>query len=160
MSASNQQKYSYREYNFINHSIITPILKPVMDLFGYKKVTHWFDWQEISPSKVNNNKPLFLEGETNNRKLNQTYSIQNALASLGSVKKSAIIKPHDYNGNWSLIYCIDGQCMVNKLKYNGEVKVLVDNTVNLYAYTEENNVVNLNLVRLIDRNQEMDILHI
>jgi hypothetical protein len=139
--------YTYRSYNFINHNVLTSLMKPVMGIFGYRKVTHWYDWEGISSDKVLNTEPLIIENDTNIRHFEARYALVNAWASLGGVQTTAIIKPKDYTGTWSLIYCQNNQCKANTLSYEGEVKILVDGQMELYALTERGEVRDVGLVK-------------
>jgi hypothetical protein len=152
--------YSYRTYQPFNNGIISPLLQPIMYVFGYQKVTHWYDWEDFDKKQLIDTKGLEFSTDTNTRDFNTTFSLTNALASLGSVQKAAIIEPDGYTGKWSIIYFIDGQCKVNTLEYTGKVKIILDGKGQLFALGDDNKIYNLKLTEIINRKEHLEILHI
>jgi hypothetical protein len=154
------RSYSFRVFQFFNNGIITPLLHPIMYIFGYQKVTHWYDWQEFDKSKIEGKKSLEFNSKTTKRNIKQTFSFTNALVSLGSVNTAVIIQPVTYSGNWSLIFVVGSTCKVNTLQYTGKVKIIHDGSVSLYALGEDNKIYSIGLIETIDRSEKLEILHI
>jgi hypothetical protein len=136
-------------------------LDPVMEVFGTGKITHWFDWQDIDCDIFDeNDNALTIESDEEQvRNFSGWGSGINVSASLGSVQQSAIILPVDYDGLWSLAFrdLESSRCQRGDALLEGSVKILVDGTQEIVGITEDGNMVSLELLEYINRNQRTDL---
>jgi hypothetical protein len=106
---------------------------------------------------------LSIQSETEQvRNLSLEGTLNNTLASLGSVQTSAVVKPSDGNfGNWWRLAFRDknsGLCQIGDLQVKGEVKILIDGNQEIFGVDESGKWFELDLVDYIPRNQRRDLL--
>ena len=161
------------DYTRVNQNFllsgVTVLIQPTMEVFANGKVTHFYDYKSlplneiptITAADIISSKPQFRDfGE------NAGSNLTNILASLGAVSEAAIIEPVNYTGNWSLGFCqiILNQakpvCQISKIKYSGQVKILVDGTSYIWGQTENGDWIELKVVNYINRWERRHILFV
>jgi len=159
--------FSSREFSYrINKPLelhASILLQPIMDIFAYSKVSHFYDYSEIEKDKIPQNiLPLSIRTDSNFRKPQQKFSWSNTRASLGGVTTAVIVEPADYSGKWSLVYCLkDGDfCEQSNIFSKGKVKLIADGDGELWGKDEGSNFIQLKLIKYTDRSNNMEILHI
>lgn len=162
LAAFNNREYSYRINKPLElHASI--LMQPVMDLFGYSKVSHFYDYSKIEKDKIPENiLPLNIRSETNIRKPEQKIGWSNTKASLGGVTTAVIVEPADYSSKWSLVYCLKDSdfCEQSNILSSGKVKLMADGDSQIWGRDDKGNFIQLRLVRYIDRASNPEILHI
>lgn len=155
-------QYSYRKPDF-NQSQATILMQPVMEVFGYQKVSHWYDWKDISQNDIPKNiQPVSILASDNYRKLDEKNSVRNAFASFGRVKEAAIIEPVNYSGKWSLIFCTQEKslCQESNILAKGRIKILVDGNGELWGKSQENEIIQLRIIGYTTRDRYKSVVHI
>ena len=161
-------KYSRNHQNFLLTST-TVLLQPAMEIFADGKVTHFYDYKELPASEIPNIQGAdVIPNSPQIRVFNNDYKslLINAAADIGLTRSAAIIEPVNSQGNWSLAFCqttkgtTELNCQVSKIKYSGQVKILVDVQSRIWGITENNNWIQLKIVEYIDRSERKDILFI
>ena len=154
--------FSYRKNKPLElHASI--LMQPVMDLFAYSKVSNWYDFSKIDSNKIPENiVGLNIQGDSNIRKLQEKLVWTNTNASLGGIKTAVIVEPSDFSGKWSLVFCIKNQdfCEESNILAKGKIKLISDGEQQIWGKTEKGDFIQLRLVKYIQRDQFMDILHI
>ena len=137
-----------------------------MEVFGNRKVTHFWHWQTFTPDSDYTRFGLKRDGE-NRRVLQSGFDLSglltNAKADLNGIKEVIVVKPVDYEGSWSLAYCTEGKelfCQKSTITFKGEVKILNDGTGYTWGLDGDRRPIKLQLLREIKVNQEMDLLFV
>ena len=155
-------EYTYRKQDFYQNQA-TILMQPIMDIFGYQKVSHWYDWQDLPRDQIPKNiQPLVILGGSDYRKLDQKSPVRNTLASLGKVVDSAIIEPVDYDGSWSLVFCTQDMefCQQSNILAKGRVKILADGNSQAWGKNEQGEIIQLRIVGYATRDRYKAVVHI
>ncbi len=146
---------------------IDTVLQPFMNVFGNKKVTHFWHYQETSATDLENSQEiaLFLDSvkeQKRNFKKSFTTFPRNALADLGWVRDAAIIEPVNYEEEWSFVFqdIYSDACQECVLTHKGAVKVLVDGSVRIWGRGQKGEIVPLHLLGMTVVELDRDILFI
>ncbi len=155
-------RYSYRKENF-SQTQATILIQPFMEVFGYQKVSHWYDWKDVSEAEIPKIiQPLSIFASSDYRKLDEKNPIRNTLASLGKVTESAIVEPVNYSGKWSIVFCTQdrGLCQESNILVKGRVKILVDGNGELWGKSQQNEIIQLRIVGYITRDRYKSVVHV
>ena len=160
-------KYSYHpNYNSFFIKIATGLTQPIMEAFGNRKVTHFWHWQTFTPGSDYTRFGLKRDGE-NRRVLQPGFDLSslltNAKADLNGIKEVIVVKPVDYEGSWSLAYCVEGIklfCQKSTITFKGEVKILNDGIGYTWGLDDQEKPIKLEILREIKADQERDLLFV
>ena len=160
-------KYSYRtEHNSFFVKIATSLIQPVMEIFGNRKVTHAWHWQNYTPD-YDYIQFGFRRDSESKRVLQSEFSLigllTNAAADLNGIKEVIVVKPLNYDGNWSLAYCTTEKelfCQKSTIIFRGEVKILNDGVGYTWGLDKDEKPIKLQILREIKVDQEMDLLFV
>lgn len=162
LAGLDNKDFSYTTSNPIQiHTTI--LLQPIMDIFGYSKISHWYNYSQIDKAKIPQNiLPLNISGDSNVRKLDQQLFWSNTAVSLGKVDQAVIIEPANFSGKWSLVFCIKDSdfCQESNIVTKGAVKLIADGQQQAWGKDEQGNFIQLKLDRYINRGDYPTILHI
>jgi len=156
--------YNYRQENLLNQQA-TILMRPVMEVLANGKVSHWYNWQNISKGGINQNVTALKISSGDKklyRDLGNSFAFENTLASLGGIKEAAIIEPLNYKESWSLVFCDTkyDTCQESNILTKGRAKILVDGTQNVWGKTTSGKHIELKLVEYINRSAETSVLFI
>jgi hypothetical protein len=154
--------FNYRESDLLNQNV-SVILQPSMDLFAAGKVSHWYDWSEISYQDFDSvAEPVNIRTSTNIRDFKKQISTANAFATLGGVSEAVILEPVKKDIKWSLVFCLEDYsfCQQSNILYSGKIKILADGNQKAWGKDQAGNLIQLRLVEYINRNEKNEILHI
>lgn len=159
----NRYDYSYRADRWLELTA-TILVQPVVDVTIDRKSTYFYDWRDYPKEQIDGSVlPLTLRSRDSQlADYKQTFSSQNLQRDLGYVTEAAIVKPRNYEGEWSLVFCSiqDEVCQQSSLLHSGSVKVLVDGHSEMWAMDSDNKFIQLELVDYLNRNEQKDILFI
>jgi hypothetical protein len=158
-----QYDYTYRQEHWSQWTAGL-LAQPIVDLAIDRKVSYGFDWRELDSERIDKSVlPLTLRSkEEQLADYSQDWDSRNLQRDLGYVREAAIIRPKNYSGKWSLVYCTSQRqvCEQSNLLHAGEVKVLLDGQTEMWGLNEDGQYIQLELVRYLDRNQAKDVLFV
>ena len=131
----------------------TDALQPIMHLFFYQKVTHHCHWLKIEYQDNFQEIGLVVRSLETTRSLKSNLSLNDrvgiVLAEMNGQKESAIIKPKNYKGDWSMGFCNSQNnfCQRSKLEHAGSVKILVDGEGIIWGFDDQNQEIELEIVK-------------
>ncbi len=162
--AFSSQEYTRKNYFFWEQQF-TILTIPVTEILFDSKTTRWYDWEEIDRSSsigVSASGLKIRSKQTQYSNYANRIDYRNFLASLGYVKEAVILEPQNYSGAWNLVFCStqDNICKLSNLTHTGKIKTLVDGELEVWGINEENQLIQLNLVKYTKRDQDKQILFI
>lgn len=155
--------YTYRQDQWVQLGTAV-LIQPITDLFLFRKTSYYFDWQKIDPQDIDRSVlPLVLRSTQDKlANYNQTLSSRNLQRDLGYVRQAAVVKPKNYDGKWSLVFCSidDAVCQQSNLLHSGRVKVLLDGNLEMWGIDQNGKFIQLQLLRYVPVWAELEVLFI
>lgn len=161
-TAFSPYEYSYRQDRWYYH-ISTILIQPVSEVLADGKVTHFYDWTEISKNKMSNLQGAKLRSKKEKYgEENKDISWKNFLKQFGKVEEAAIINPQNYDGQWSLIFCTENGeiCKQSNILHKGSIKILVDGNDTIWGIDKNDNIIPVVIEKYTDRDSAKHILFI
>ncbi len=155
-------RFDYKKFNWIQYGS-TVLMQPVMEIFGNGQVSHWYDWESIKyVDEIDKTVPSVetIPEDEQIRDYSKNITWDNAIASLGKIKNTAIIEPINHEGKWRLVYCTKDKtiCEKSNIVVIGEAKILIDGKMLLWGIDKDDKFLQIQIKEYIDIDKELDII--
>lgn len=160
------EPYSYTRSrpNYL-HSSLTVLSQPIMDVFGYGRTSHFYDWREIDQNTLPSTLTTLKIRDTSNQKINYDSTPSKILSSFQKPNKIALIKPATHTGSWSLLQCkavaVDSTtriCLQNNIMHSGSIRYSVDGDSELWGVDESDKPIVLTLSSYTEEDKHRDLI--
>jgi hypothetical protein len=140
-------KYRYKD--FIWWQVTLGVLKrPLTEVFMNGKTSLAYNWSKTDSQALTKSNELNLRSKNPRYRDYNNWSYKNVLSVFGKIEQTAIIKPYNYQGWWSVVFCISEQniCQESNLYFKGEVQILVDGDTTIWGRTSDGKIIDLKLL--------------
>ncbi len=152
--------YSYKTSNSVNRQLNT-IWQPIQEVASYGRVTHWYDWSEVSnpPSTSIGSLPIRTKEQGNYNIYKPNFG-NSLLAEFKVSQEAVILEPLTYAEKWNLLICPtkSNQCLESNLLAEGKQKIVVDNSAEIWGKGINGQFIQLRIVAYIKSGEHREIL--
>jgi hypothetical protein len=158
--------YDYdRGFDNFAHTAVTSIKQPYMDIISYGKISHFYDWKEISSESID---PLTSTTDIrSSQQQRQDYDSNwsQILYNLRPSNEAVVLTPENYNGTWSLIKCSASRpgtdekiCLESNITHRGSIRYSIDGESEVFGIASNGNYIALTASEYINANEKRTLL--
>ena len=148
----------------------TSLIQPIMELFGNSMTAHFWHFEnyKLDRNSFDHNKYILqlYSPKSSFRRFNNVPILSffsSAYVDVNPLQTCAIIKPKNYDAKWKIIFARDWNnniFSIEKCSHIGAVKIVVDGKGGIIGQGENQELIELELIKYCRAWQHTDILYI